>query len=75
MICTCILKIKIKFLKLTFSFYNLGTFDLEKASQYLLDSCRPGANVCLICIATVKHTDAVSLCLFYCVTTVQFISH
>lgn len=36
--------------------------DLKKAAQYLLDSCKPGANVCLICIASVKHVDAVWNC-------------
>ncbi|XP_067039445.1 NF-X1-type zinc finger protein NFXL1-like [Acropora muricata] len=36
--------------------------DLERAAQYLLDSCKPGANVCLICIASIKHVDAVWSC-------------
>lgn len=33
---------------------------LSKTAQYLIDSCRPGAHVCLICIASIKHVDAVS---------------
>ena len=34
--------------------------DLQKAAQYLLESCKPGASICLICIASIKHIDAVS---------------
>ncbi|XP_031550329.1 NF-X1-type zinc finger protein NFXL1-like [Actinia tenebrosa] len=35
---------------------------LSKTAQYLIDSCRPGAQVCLICIASIKHVDAVWSC-------------
>ena len=38
--------------------------DLQKASRYLLESCKPGASICLICIASIKHIDAVSFYLF-----------
>ena len=34
--------------------------DLQKAAQYLLESCKPGASICLICIASIRHIDAVS---------------
>jgi len=40
---------------------NDNEVDLKKAAQYLLDSCKPGASVCLICIASIRHIDAVSL--------------
>ncbi|XP_073252696.1 NF-X1-type zinc finger protein NFXL1-like [Porites lutea] len=36
--------------------------DLQKAAQYLLESCKPGASICLICIASIKHIDAVWTC-------------
>ncbi|KAL9973519.1 hypothetical protein ACROYT_G019988 [Oculina patagonica] len=36
--------------------------DLKRTSQYLVDSCKPGASVCLICIASIKHIDAVWNC-------------
>lgn len=32
--------------------------DLGKTAQYLIDSCKPGSSVCLICIASIKHVDA-----------------
>ena len=35
--------------------------DLGKTAQYLIDSCKPGSTVCLICIASIKHVDAVSI--------------
>ena len=34
---------------------------LKKTAQYLIDSCKPGSSVCLICIASIKHVDAVSI--------------
>ena len=39
---------------------------LQKAAQYLLESCKPGASICLICIASIKHIDAVSFYLSSC---------
>lgn len=36
--------------------------DLDKTAQYLIDSCKPGSSVCLICIASIKHVDAVWSC-------------
>ncbi|XP_020629848.1 NF-X1-type zinc finger protein NFXL1-like [Orbicella faveolata] len=35
---------------------------LNKTAQYLIDSCKPGSSVCLICIASIKHVDAVWNC-------------
>ncbi|XP_048589157.1 NF-X1-type zinc finger protein NFXL1 isoform X2 [Nematostella vectensis] len=39
-----------------------------------MDSCRPGSNVCLICIASIKHVDAVWSCgQCYCIFHLQCI--
>lgn len=50
--------------KIFLHFFPDNEADLKKAAQYLLDSCKPGASVCLICIASIKHVDAVSLEVF-----------
>ncbi|KXJ15805.1 NF-X1-type zinc finger protein NFXL1 [Exaiptasia diaphana] len=41
---------------------NIISTTLKTTTQYLVDSCRPGANVCLICIATIKRLDAIWHC-------------
>ena len=44
---------------------NVGDHNnLIKIKQYLQDSCSSRALTCLICIASVKHSDAVSFIKF-----------
>ncbi|XP_071786319.1 NF-X1-type zinc finger protein NFXL1-like [Asterias amurensis] len=48
--------------------YGDNSTELEKTSQYLVESCRSGANVCLVCIGKVKRLDAIWTCSkCYCV--------
>jgi hypothetical protein len=58
-------------------YLNTGDEDnIKKIKQYLQDSCHSRALTCLICIASVKHIDAVSFFFsnFFIINSLQIIN-
>jgi len=52
----------VEIISTVFNLYGKSSAELKKTEQILKDSLRSGTSVCLICIASLKKTDAIWSC-------------